>query len=90
MNFAFNLFKFKYVGPATRKKIVSHLIEFFFVGLIMGVSEDLLAIHFATGAQITPHVFWIAFAIALPFAIISELLVDFGVFRRFFKKRKEG
>lgn len=78
------------MGPVTKKKIISHLIEFFFVGLLMGISEDLLAIHFATDAQITPRIFWIAFIIALPFAVISELLVDLGVFRRFFKKREES
>ncbi len=48
----------------------------------MGVTEDLLAIHFATDAVITPHVFKVAFLVALPFAMISELLVDSKLFRR--------
>lgn len=49
----------------------------------MGLAEDLLAIHFATDAKITWDVVKIAFLIALPFAIISEILVDLRVFRRF-------
>ena len=73
------------------RRIISHLVEFFFVGLVMGVTEDLIAIKFATDTRITWHVFWVAFWVALPFAIISELLVDAPVIRRriksFFRKK---
>lgn len=73
-----------------KKRITSHLIEFFLVGLVMGITEDLLAIHFATDAQITFKTFIVAFLVALPFAIISELLVDLKIIhktlRRFFRK----
>jgi len=48
----------------------------------MGVSEDLLAIHFATDVVITPHVFKVALLVAFPFAVISELVVDSKIFRR--------
>lgn len=72
----------------TRKQVIYRLIEFFLVGFVMGVAEDLIAIHFATDATITPHVFIVAAIVALPFAIISELLVDLKFFRKFlFKKR---
>ena len=77
------------MSPEVKNKIVIHLIEFFFVGLLMGVIEDLLAIRFATDAKITFEVVKIAFLVALPFAFISEILVDFGVFRKMFKKRKK-
>lgn len=76
------------IGPVTARRIKRHLIEFFVVGLLMGISEDLLAIHFATNAKITSHVVWVAFLVALPFAFISEILVDFGVFRQYFKAKK--
>lgn len=76
---------------AEKKRIFSHLVEFFFVGLVMGIIEDLLAIHFATDAQITFHTFVVAFWVALPFAVISELLVDLKVFRRvLFSKKKSS
>lgn len=70
------------MGSKTKRKIIAHLVEFFVIGLVMGVTEDLLAIHFATDAKITPHVFKVAFLVALPFAFISEMVVDFGVFRK--------
>lgn len=77
------------MGPKTKRKIAAHLVEFFIIGLVMGVSEDLLAIHFATDARIDWEVFKVAFLVALPFAVISELVVDFGVFRRKFFKNKD-
>lgn len=80
-----------------KRKIITQLVEFFVIGLAMGVTEDLLAIHFATDAKITPHVFKVAFLVALPFAVISELVVDFGFFKRLIfknfknhKKRKRA
>lgn len=76
------------IDPITKRKIWVHLLEFFFVGLIMGVGEDLLAIHFATEAKITPHIFKVAFLVALPFAFISEILIDLKVFRRIWKKNQ--
>lgn len=70
------------MGPKTRRRILTRFFEFFVIGLIMGITEDLLAIHFATGAEITLNVFKVAFLVALPFAVISELIVDSKVFRR--------
>lgn len=77
------------MGPITKRKIIAHLVEFFFIGLLMGVAEDLLAIHFATDAEITLHVFKVAFLVALPFAFISEMVIDFGLFRRFLFKNHQ-
>lgn len=52
------------------------LLEFFVVGVVMGLLEDILAIIFATDAQITPHVIFVVLAVAVPFAFISEIIVD--------------
>ena len=46
------------------------------VGFVMGIAEDLIAIHFATDAAITMDVVIIAALVALPFAIFSELIID--------------
>lgn len=70
------------MGPKTKRRVIIRFFEFFVIGVIMGVSEDLLAIHLATDAVITPHVFKVALLVALPFAIISELVVDSKLFRR--------
>jgi len=52
------------------------LLEFLVIGLAMGISEDLLAVWLSTGEAITWSVFGIVFAIALPFAFLSEFVVD--------------
>ncbi len=70
-----------------KKQITSHLIEFFFIGLVMGVAEDMIAIYLATDTKITYHTFIVAFLVALPFAIISELIVDLKMFRKMFFKK---
>ena len=70
-----------------RKRILSHLAEFFIVGLVMGISEDLIAIKLATDAKITPDIFIVATLVAIPFAFISEILVDMKVFRKALRKK---
>ncbi len=52
------------------------LLEFMVIGLVMGVAEDLLAVWLSTGEPITWNVLATVFAIALPFAFISEYVVD--------------
>jgi len=59
-----------------QKRHILRFLEFFIVGFVMGVTEDLIAIHYATDAVITPKVIWIAAIVALPFAVFSELIVD--------------
>jgi len=77
------------VRPKTKHHIFARLTEFFILGVIMGISEDLIAIYFATEAKITWHVFRVAFLVALPFAVISELVVDLKIFRRIFRNPKK-
>lgn len=52
------------------------LLEFLIIGVVMGIIEDLIAIAFATDAEINFTVFLVVFAVALPFAFISEIVVD--------------
>lgn len=58
-----------------RKRLI-RFTEFFIVGLMMGISEDLMAIYFATGETITFHIVVIASVVSLPFAFFSEMVVD--------------
>ncbi|PJE51285.1 MAG: hypothetical protein COV29_00820 [Candidatus Yanofskybacteria bacterium CG10_big_fil_rev_8_21_14_0_10_36_16] len=46
------------------------------MGLVAGIGEDLLAIFFATDAEINLNVIWIVFLVAIPFAFLSEVIVD--------------
>lgn len=52
------------------------MLEFFIFGVLIGITEDLLAIKFATDAEITWNVIWIVLLVAIPFAILGELVVD--------------
>jgi len=70
----------------TKRKITSHLIEFFIVGLVMGISEDMIAIKLATNEPFTLETFKIAALVAIPFAFVSEILVDMKIFRKILKK----
>jgi hypothetical protein len=59
-----------------RMKFVKRFAEFFVIGLLFGVVEDLIAIRSVSDTLITWEVLGIVALVALPFAVISELLVD--------------
>lgn len=56
------------------KKI--RILEFAVIGVIFGTIEDLLAVSLATDASIDFKVIWIVVAVAIPFAFVSEIIVD--------------
>jgi hypothetical protein len=56
------------------------LVEFLFVGVLMGLLEDILAVVLATDAKLNWHIVLIVFFVALPFAFISEIIVDHPLF----------
>jgi len=64
------------IAVVAPRKRLTRFAEFFIVGLMMGISEDLMAIYFATGDTITIHIVVIASVVSLPFAFFSELVVD--------------
>jgi hypothetical protein len=64
-------------------------LEFFFVGLLLGIIEDLIAIKLSTDAEITFTTIGIAAFVALPFAIFSELIIDQSRIKRILKRQKE-
>lgn len=66
-----------------RRKYLNRFLEFLIIGIMVGMTEDILAIYFSTGEIITTDILLTVFLIALPFAALSELVVDW----RHFKKR---
>ncbi|MBS3903219.1 MAG: hypothetical protein KGZ30_02455 [Anaplasmataceae bacterium] len=52
------------------------LVEFLVIGVLMGAAEDLLAVTLATGEPIDLRIIGIVFFVAIPFAFISEIVVD--------------
>ncbi|USZ72222.1 hypothetical protein [Natronosalvus halobius] len=62
---------------------LKRLLEFFVIGVAFGVTEDVLAVVVATDAAVTPQVIGIVVLIAVPFAVLSELIVDHPRFLHF-------
>jgi len=67
-------------------KRIEVFFEFLVFGVVVGVIEDIIAVKVATGAPITMQVVGIVFLIAIPFAILGELIVDRVDFVELFQK----
>ena len=69
------------------------IFELLVFGIIIGVIEDVVAIYFATGEQITWRVIGIVVLVAVPFAFLGEVVFDninfAEIFRRWFEKDKK-
>jgi len=67
-------------------------LEFLIFGIIVGVVEDLIAIEVVTDVPITWHIIGIIVLIAIPFALLGEVLVDrvdfVEIFKKYFKNKK--
>jgi hypothetical protein len=75
---------------SSKKKFLVRFLEFFIIGICLGLVEDLIAIHFATNAEITRKIVLIAFLAAFPFAVFTELIVDHPKFwSRLFRLKEE-
>lgn len=62
---------------------IARLIEFLVIGIVMGVTEDIIAIAVTTDVEISPEMVAIIVTVALPFAVLSELVVDHPAFGYF-------
>ena len=51
-------------------------LEFLVIGVLLGVTEDLIAVKLTTGADFTLEMVLIVVAVTIPFAAFSELVVD--------------
>lgn len=60
----------------TKRQRLIRFLEFLVIGVAMGLLEDLLAVALATDASIDARVVLIVLIVALPFAVVSELVVD--------------
>lgn len=58
------------------KKKTLRVIEFLVIGVLFGLIEDLIAVEAVSDVMITPRVVFIILVVAIPFAIVSELIVD--------------
>lgn len=56
---------------------IEMFIEFLIFGVLMGIVEDLIALTVITGEPVTLEIIGIVALVAIPFAIIGELIVDY-------------
>jgi len=62
------------------------VFEFLIFGILIGITEDLIAIKIATNEPITKEIIGIIILIAIPFAIIGEIVADNIDFTKILKK----
>ena len=62
---------------------LKRLLEFFIIGIVFGVTEDLLAILIATDAELSFDILFVVILVAIPFAVFAELVVDHPRFLHF-------
>jgi len=76
----------------TKWKRLEVFLEFLIFGIIVGVTEDLIAVEVVADVPITWHVIGIIVLIAIPFAFLGEVLVDrinfVEILKKIFKKKK--
>lgn len=73
-----------------KRKHLNRILEFFVVGVFMGVLEDLIAVKLSTGISIDFRIIGIITLVAIPFAIFSELIVDRKDFEFLKRKKKKN
>lgn len=68
------------------------IFELLIFGIVIGIAEDLLAIKLATDQPITLRVIGIIIIIAVPFAVLGEVIfdrIDFAkILKRIFERKK--
>ena len=52
------------------------ILEFIVAGVILDLTENVISIKLTTRAELTLQVFLITLAVVVPFAIITEIIID--------------
>ncbi|MDZ7726053.1 MAG: hypothetical protein U5L75_00530 [Candidatus Campbellbacteria bacterium] len=77
-----------------RTKRIEVALEFLVFGIVIGIVEDLIAVKLTTGESITWNMVGIIVLIAIPFAILGEIIADNidmeKYIKRFMNKNKKG
>lgn len=69
-----------------RSRRLEVAFEFLVFGIVIGIIEDIVAVKITTGEPITWKIVGIIVLIAIPFAIIGEIIADNLDFSRLFKR----
>ncbi|MBL7156032.1 MAG: hypothetical protein ISS87_00310 [Candidatus Pacebacteria bacterium] len=72
-------------------KKIEVMLEFLVFGIVIGITEDIIAIKLTTDASITKQMIVIVVFIAIPFAILGEIVADnidlAKILKRIFEKQ---
>jgi hypothetical protein len=68
-----------------KRGTLKRFIEFLIIGVLFGVTEDVIAVALTTDAEVSIEMIGLILLIAIPFAAISELIVDHPDFLHFEK-----
>jgi hypothetical protein len=52
------------------------ILEFVVAGILLDLTENIISIKLATDAELNPKVFLIALLVVVPFAVVTELIID--------------
>ncbi|MFT4892308.1 MAG: hypothetical protein ACI8Z7_000075 [Candidatus Nanohaloarchaea archaeon] len=64
-----------------RRDKLERFTEFLVFGIILGVTEDMIAVMLVTGESFTLRMLGIVVLVTIPFAAFSELIVDSDEYR---------
>lgn len=78
-------------GGSNKYKRIEVIFEFLVFGIVIGIIEDVLAVKLTTGEPITWEIIGIIILIAIPFAILGEIVADHVDFvdlaQKFFRRK---
>jgi len=69
-------------------RIIKRSLEYFVIGMIVDLTENMMVIRFATDEVITWQTVKIAFLVVLPFAILMEVVFDPIIRKKFFNSEE--
>lgn len=59
-----------------KRRHIARFLEFLVIGIVMGVTEDLIAIRLTTDEPFTLEMVVVVVLVAIPFAAFAELVID--------------
>jgi len=65
----------------SRKERLERFTEFLVIGVALGVVEDMIAVMLVTDESFSLEMLGVVVAVAVPFAMFSELVVDSDEYR---------
>lgn len=74
------------LGTMRKAKRLEVIFEFLVFGIVVGIVEDVLAVKLTTGEPITLKMIGIIVLLAIPFAIVAEVIADNIDFSKFFER----